>query len=147
MILAAKLALGAVGSMVLAGVWVARDGVIRVAVDEERPGREPTHFHLVVPAALVTPALHLVPQEHLRASLKEAREWMPAAQVLCEELAKLPDTELVEVRDARDHVRVRTQDGLLIVDVDNRDEHVHVAFPLRAAWKLAREIQELAPES
>jgi hypothetical protein len=146
MILAAKFALGAVGTMALAGVWVAHEGAVRVSVDQDRPGGEGHHIHLIVPASVVPPVFSLaISNEHLRRDLKHAQEWMPVAQIACEELAKLPDTELVDVRNDEEHVRVSTHDGKMYVDVDNRDEHVHVSFPLGTAEKVAREIQELGP--
>lgn len=147
MILAAKLALGAVSTVALTGVWVARDGMVRVSVDQDCPGRTPQHIHLLVPASMIPAALHFVPRNHLREPLRHAREWMPAARVLCEELAKLPDTELVEVRNDRERVHVSVRDGKLYVDVDQPDQQVHVSFPLRTAWKIAQEIQDLGPES
>jgi hypothetical protein len=148
MILLAKVALGAVGTMAVAGVWVAHEGVVRVSVDEDRTGRDGHHIHLIVPAAIVPPILELaMSSHHLRGDLNHAEEWMPVAQIACQELAKLPDTELVDVSNREEHVRISTRDGKLYVDVDNRDEHVHVSFPLGMAEKIARQIQERGPSS
>ncbi len=142
-----KLAAGTAGTMLLAGSWVVHEGAVRIAVDETPDGREPTHIHLLLPATFVPAVLHLVPTGHLQGALAQARPWMPAAEAACEELAKLPDTDLVEVRDSSEHVRIRTRSGHLVIDVDGPRDTVHVSFPLRTAWKVAREIEQIRPES
>jgi hypothetical protein len=142
-----KIALGAVGTVVLTGAWLASDGLVRVSVNEMQDAAHPTHINVIVPAALVPAALHFVPNRALREAVEKAGPWMPAAQAACEELAKLPDTELVEVHNRHENVRIATQDGRLVIDVENTRENVHVSFPLRTAWKVAREIQERGPAS
>lgn len=142
-----KIALGVGGTVVLASAWLVSDGLVRVSVNEMPEAAHPTHINVIVPAALVPAALHFVPNHALREAVERAGPWMPAAQAACEELAKLPDTELVEVRDNREHVRIRTEDGRLVIDVESPRENVHVSFPLRTAWKVAREIRERGPAS
>jgi hypothetical protein len=142
-----KLALGAAGTVVLAGAWMANEGLVRVSVYEMPDARQPKLVNVIVPATLVPAVLHFVPDSALHGALEQARPWMPAAQAACEELAKLPDTELFEVRDNGEHVRIATRDGLLVIDVVSPRETVYVSFPLRTAWKVAREIQERGPSS
>jgi hypothetical protein len=142
-----KLALGAAGTVVLAGAWMVSEGLVRVSVYEMPDARQPKHVNVIVPAALVPAVLHFVPDSALHGALEQARPWMPAAQAACEGLAKLPDTQLVEIRNSHEHVRIGTHDGRLVIDVENTRETVHVSFPLRTAWRVAREIQERGPSS
>jgi hypothetical protein len=142
-----KIALGAVGTVVFAGAWLASDGVVRVSVREMRDVPHPKHINVIVPAALVPAALHFVPTRTMREAVEKAGPWMPAAQAACEELARLPDSQLVEVHNPHESVRVATHDGRLVIDVEDNRETVHVSFPLRTAWKVAREIQERGPAS
>jgi hypothetical protein len=128
MIMMAKLGLGVVGTLAVAGAYTFHQGVIRVDVDEYREGG--SHVHLWAPAAVIPTALHFVPQREVDRAMREAREWMPTARLVARELGKLPDSTLVEVQDADEHVRVSTQDGALRIDVKDADEDVHVMVPL-----------------
>lgn len=58
-----------------------------------------------------------------------------------QELAKCPDTVLVEVKDGREHVRVEKRGGRLLVDVDSPREEVHISLPLRTVVSVIREIE------
>ena len=124
----AKLGLGLGGTIVLAAGYSFHEGVIRVSVDEHRANGE--HLHLVVPAALVPVAVRLAPQHAMEDAARQAGPWLPTVRRIAKELRKLPDAELVEVRDADEHVRIRTQDGKLLLDVESPRETVHVACPL-----------------
>jgi len=57
MMLLAKAALGLGGTIVLAGTYTMREGVIRIDIDEFRSGG--SHVHMWVPAAAVPMAMHL----------------------------------------------------------------------------------------
>jgi hypothetical protein len=59
----AKFALGIGGTLVLAGAYTFREGVIRVNVDEHTA--KGSHVHFWVPAAAVPLALHFAPKKHL----------------------------------------------------------------------------------
>src|SRR6266849_1703359 len=124
MILLAKAALGLGGTLVLAGAYTLREGVIRIDVDEYRSGG--SHVHMWVPAAAVPMAMHFVPDKHWRHASENAREAMPILHAIVKELKKYPDAEFVEVTDHNEHVRVRTHHGKLQIDVDDRNEKVHV---------------------
>jgi hypothetical protein len=139
----ANLALGVVGTIALAGAYTFHDGVMRV--DEEHSGER--HVHVWVPAAIVPMALHVVPGRHLKQALEQARPWLPTIRALTKELEKYPNAEFVDVRDRREneHVRIRTYNGKLLIDVDEPDEHVHVACPLAAIREVAEELQSKAP--
>jgi hypothetical protein len=140
--LLANLALGVVGTVVLAGAYTFHDGVMRV--DEDHDGR---HVHVWVPAAIVPMAMHVVPRQHLERAAEQARPWLPTLRALTRELEKYPNTVFVDVRDGAEgqHVLVRTQGGKLIIDVQEPGEQVHVACPLAMMRDVADELESNAP--
>ncbi len=139
----AKIALGALGTLALAGIYVAQQGLVRVSVDEQKPGGQ--HLHLLVPAAAVPLGMKFVPDRKLREAAAQAGPWMPTIRVVCEQLGRVPDTDLVEVRDAEQHVRVAKRGGLLVVDVEAPGQEVHVSFPVKMLDRVARELESHAP--
>lgn len=141
--LIAKLALGFGGSLLLAGAYSFRQGVIRVSVDEHRSGGG--HFHLVFPAAAVPMAMPFVPDRHLNHALEEAGPWLPAVHTLAKELRRYQDADFVEVTGASQHVRVRTRDGKLQIDVDSPDETVHISCPLATLDDLSSTLEARRP--
>jgi hypothetical protein len=143
MILLAKAALGLGGTLLLAGAYTMREGVIRIDVDEFRSGG--SHVHMWVPAAAVSMAMHLVPREHMRNASEQAREAMPILHALIKELKKYPDAEFVEIDDNDQHVRLRTLRGKLQIDVDVPDEKVHVLCPLSAIEDVTSQLEEHSP--
>jgi hypothetical protein len=143
MMLLAKAALGLGGTIVLAGAYTMREGVIRVDVDEYRSGG--SHVHMWVPAAAVPMAMHLVPDKHWSHASEQAREAIPILHAVVKELKKYPDTDFVEVIDHDQHVRVRTRDGKLQIDVDAPDEKVHVLCPLSTIEDVTIQLEEHGP--
>src|SRR6266851_570422 len=95
MMLLVKAALGLGGTIVLAGAYAMREGVIRIDVGEE--------------------------------------------------LKKYPDADFVEIVDFNEHVRVRTHDGKLQIDVDAPDEKVHVLCPLSTIEDVTSQLEEHSP--
>lgn len=142
MMLLAKAALGFGGTLVLAGAYTMREGVIRVDVDEYRSGG--SHVHMWVPAAAVPMAMHFVPDKHWRHASDHAREAMPILHALVKELKKYPDAEFVEVVDSNEHVRVRTHGGKLQIDVDSPNETVHVLCPLSTIEDVTIQLEDHA---
>jgi hypothetical protein len=124
----AKLALGAVGTLAVATVYTFREGTIRVDVDEHRPGG--SHVHFWVPAAAVPAALHFVPDDKLQEAADHAREALPIAIVVAEELEKYPNVEFVSVDSDEEHVKVSVRDGKVNVDVQDHNDDVHIAVPV-----------------
>jgi len=122
----AKIALGFCGTIVLAGTYTFHEGVLRVDEDHG-DGR---HVHVWVPAAIVPMALHVVPRHRIENATAHARPWLPTLRALSKELEKYPEAEFVEVRDGNQHVRIRTHDGKLLIDVTEPGENVHVVCPL-----------------
>ena len=143
MMLLAKAALTVGGTLVLAGAYTMREGVIRIDVDEYHPGG--SHLHLWVPAAAVPMALHFVPPKHLRHGCEQAREALPILHAIVKELKKYPDTEFVEIDDHGQHVRIRTQGARLQIDVDAPDEKVHVLCPLSTIEDVTIQFEEYGP--
>jgi hypothetical protein len=143
MMLLAKAAVGLGGTIVLAGAYTMREGVIRIDVDEFRSGG--SHVHMWVPAAAVPMAMHLVPDRHWRHASEQACEAMPILHAVIKELKKYPDADFVEVIDHDQHVRVRTHDGKLQVDVDTPDEKVHVLCPLSTIEDVTTQLEEHGP--
>ena len=140
--LLAKVALGCVGTLVVAGAYTFREGVVSV---QENCTRDHRHVHVWVPAAVVPMALHFVPAHYTEHAASQATPFMPTIRALAKELKKYPNAELVDVRDAEQHVRVRTQNGKLLVDVDSPEENVHVACPLATIEDVSQQLTALAP--
>ncbi len=143
MILLAKAALGLGGTLVLAGAYTMREGVIRIDVDEFRSGG--SHVHMWVPAAAIPMAMHFVPDKHWRHVSEQAREAMPILHAFVKELKKYPDAEFVQVDDGDQHVRMRTHGGRLQIDVDAPDQKVHVLCPLSTLEDVTSQLEEHGP--
>ena len=142
MLMLAKIGLGISGALAVATGYTFHEGMVRVSVDEHRADGD--HVHLVVPAALIPVAMRLAPRHSMKDAVRQAGPWLPTVQLLAEELRKFPDAELVEVRDADEHVVIQTQNGRLLVDVESPDETVHVACPLATIEHISEEISEAA---
>ncbi len=143
MILLAKAALGLGGTLVLAGAYTMREGVIRIDVDEFRSGG--SHVHMWVPAAAIPMAMHFVPAQHMRHVSEQAREAMPILHAFAKELKKYPDADFVQIDDGDQHVRMRTHGGRLQIDVDAPDQKVHVLCPLSTLEDVTSQLEERGP--
>jgi hypothetical protein len=143
MILLAKAALGLGGTIVLAGAYTMREGVIRVDVDEYRAGG--SHVHLWVPAAAVPMAMHFVPRKHMRHASEQAREALPVLHAIVKELKKFPDADFIEVVDGQQHVRIRTHQGKLQIDVTDSAGNVHLLLPLETLDDVTSQVEANAP--
>ncbi len=80
MIILAKCALALTSTIVVAGVYTFREGVIKIDVDEHRDGG--SHVHFWVPAAAVPMAMHFVPKRHFREMPAEASECLPLLRIV-----------------------------------------------------------------
>jgi hypothetical protein len=98
----------------------------------------------VVPAQLATIAAHFAPPKHFAGHQRELRALLPALKLSALELAKLPDSVLVEVRDGDEHVVVSKAGDGLSVEEDSPQEHVKVWVPLRAIYDTADVLQSRA---
>jgi hypothetical protein len=131
----AKIAMGFLVVTGMGTAYICEDGFVHVSVQESRKGGG--NLHLILPAQLGPLAAHLVPLSHLRNADRELRAALPALHITAAELAKIPDTLLVEVRDHEEHVRISKAGAGLDVDVESPGEHVHVWVPLRAIYDTA----------
>src|SRR5260370_42434073 len=100
MMLLAKTALGLGGTLVLAGAYTMREGLIRIDVDEFRSGG--SHVHMWVPAAAIPMAMHFVPSKHMRHASEQAREALPTLHAFVKEFKKYPAAESGQI-DHHDH--------------------------------------------
>ncbi|HXE75732.1 MAG TPA: hypothetical protein VNN18_08870 [Candidatus Xenobia bacterium] len=117
-----------------------RAGLVRVSVEEKRPGGE--KVKLFVPGILLTTALRLVPEKTLQDELRDARPWLPVAAALTKQLQNYPDASFVEVSNPQEQVRLSTRGGVLVVDVSSPDETVHVSVPLATLADLTAELSK-----
>lgn len=141
--LLAKLALGFCGTIFVAGAYTFHEGVMRVDEDNS-DGR---HVHVWIPAAIVPMAMHVIPDRHFEHAITQAGPWLPTLRALAKELKKYPETELVDVEEGRQRVRIRTHQGKLLIDVTEPDENVHVACPLAMIEHVASELEAKSPRA
>lgn len=128
---------------ILAGSFVLSQGMIRVSVDENRPGGE--HIHLMVPGAIVPAALAFVPASEIGRHMPvEAKRHLPVVEAALQELSKLPDCTLVEFDSENEHVRIGIRDGRVVIDVNDGEDEVHVTMPLSTARSVLRKMQRAA---
>jgi len=143
MLLIAKAALGVGVTLALSSAYVFREGVIRVDVDEARPGG--SHVHFWVPATTVSVVLHLAPRRHLEHAAAQARPYLPVLREVAKELQKYPNAELVDVRDASQRVRISVREGKLYLDEVSNTEKVHVCVPAATLADVADRLEDVAP--
>jgi hypothetical protein len=141
MLILAKVGLGITGALALTAGYTLHEGMVRVSVDEHRANGD--HVHLFVPAALIPVAMRLAPRDAMQDAARQAGPWLPTIESIAKELRKFPDAELVEVRDANEHVVIHTQNGKLLIDVESPNETVHVACPLATIEHISEEISDL----
>ena len=103
-------------------------------------------MHFWVPATVVSVGMHLMPKDQLNHTTEQVRPFLPALREVAKELEKYPNVELVDVTDARDHVRVAMEDGKLRIDAVSWDgDVVHLSVPARVLRDVADELEERAP--
>lgn len=118
-------------------------GAVRISVQEKAPGGE--HIRLIVPALLVPVGLHFIPEKELRKQSAEMRQWLPVIRAASQELERCPDATLVEVKGPDENVSIRKRGDSMVIDVDDRDETVHVSFPLRVVTTAVRRLEVSNP--
>ena len=137
-----KIAFGFLATTVAITGYIVQDGFVHVSVDES--SKDGTHLHLVVPAELATIAAHFAAPKHLEGHQTELRALLPALKLSAAELAKLPDSVLVEVRDGQQHVVISKSGDGLSVEEESPQEHVKVWVPLRAIYDTAGVLESRA---
>jgi hypothetical protein len=142
-VLLGKVALGIVGTAV-AGVGIlCSDGMIEVKVVERQP--EVHHVYVIAPAMLVPIGMHFAPRRELSRAASQIQPWMPTIRAALDQLRESGDVTLVEVKEPDEHVRVAKQGGSIVVDVEDRDDTVHVSAPLRAISNTVEQLAASAP--
>jgi hypothetical protein len=142
MMLLGKIALGTVGVALVAGMMAFSEGAITVQVNDHR--REGRNVNLFLPAAVVPVALRMVPAHHFGEIPPQARRLLPAVREAMRRAADLPDFVLVEVDSPRERVRIEKKGSRLLIHVEERNEEVFVAVPLRTLARTLREIERAA---
>jgi hypothetical protein len=143
MVVLAKVALGLGVTLALTTAYVFHEGVIRVDVDESRPGG--SHVHFWVPATAVSAgmrAARLAPQHPLEQAAEQAKPYLPVLRVLAKELRKYPNAEFVDVTDEEQHVHIATVNGKLRIDVVGDDETVHLQVPVETLMDVADRLED-----
>jgi hypothetical protein len=138
MIFLAKLGVGILGTVFVAGAALSSEGFIAVRVHEKSPDGK--NINLFVPAAAVPVALRFVPREHLAEASENVRPYLPIIDAAIPALEQSPDGVFVEVIDNDEHVLISKRGGSLVIDVNDREDVVHVSVPLRAAQSAVHEI-------
>jgi hypothetical protein len=139
--LLAKIALGFFGTVAVAGAYTFHDGVLRVD-EAQTDGR---HIHVWIPAAIVPLAMRVVPSRHFERAAEKVGPWLPTIRALTKELRMYPEAELIEVENTNEHVRIRTDNGKLLIDVTDARETVHVACPLAMIEEVSSQLEARSP--
>ena len=140
MIFLAKLGVGALGTVLVAGAALSSEGFIHVKVHEKQSGG--THLNLIVPAALVPAALHFIPADKMGNGSEQLRPYLPIIDAAIPALDESPDGVLIEVVDPGEHVRIAKHGSSIVIDVNDEQDVVHVSVPLRAAQSAIHQIAQ-----
>lgn len=142
MIVLGKVALGIAG-LAAAGVGlICSEGMIEVNVVERQP--EAHHVYVLAPAAVVPMAVHFIPSHEFGHASAKLQPWMPTIRAALDQLREVDDVTLVDVTEPGQHVVVAKKGGSVVVDVNDRDETVHVSAPIRA---ISSTIEQVAAAS
>lgn len=131
LLLAIVLATACIGltTVAFAAIAISRHGTVSVDLEEEDGGRR----SLALPGTLVETGVHLLPDEVIRDVLADAPELsrvLPAVRVACRELDDATDGVLVDIEAPDERVRIRKEDGHLVVEVDGAADDLEVRVPL-----------------
>jgi hypothetical protein len=64
---------------------------------------------------------------------------------ISKELQKYPNAELLDVRDASNHVHVSVKGGQLYLDAVSDDENIHIRCPTVTLEHVADRLEDAAP--
>lgn len=127
-----------------AGAVVYNAGAIQIQVREKHEGGE--NINLIIPAAIIPIGLAFAPDEELAQVSERMQEVLPILKAAAEELGKIPDGVLVEVRTHDEHVLIEKRGGSLVIDVDTDSEEVHVSFPIHMLLSAVRKLESVRPD-
>jgi hypothetical protein len=134
-------ALCIIGSLAIVVAAAYSMGTVTVSVHEKKPNGE--EVYLPVPAVVIPLGMRLAPAEDLADATAEVRPWLPAIKLASEELARCPDTTLVEVISPAEKVAIRKNGASIVIDTDSPEERVRVSLPLGAAYLAASQLESL----
>lgn len=127
-----------------AGAVVYNAGSIQIQVREKHEGGE--NINLIIPAAIIPVGLAFAPDEKLAEVSERMQEILPILKAAAEELEKIPDGVLVEVRNHNEHVLIEKRGGALVIDVDTDSEEVHISFPIHMLISAVRKLESVRPD-
>ena len=145
MILLGKVALGIAGAAVAGVGLICSEGMIEVNVIERQP--ETHHVYVLAPAALVPMAVHFIPGHKFGPASAELQPWMPTIRAALDQLREVDDVTLVDVTEPGQHVVVSKKGGSVMVDVNDREETVHVSAPIRAIRSTVEQVAAASHDS
>jgi hypothetical protein len=143
MLILAKVALGLGTTLAMTTAYVFHEGVIRVDVDEHRPGG--SHVHFWVPATAVSAGMRvasLVRQRPLEQAAEQMKAHVPMFRVMAKELQKYPNAEFLDVADEEQHVHIATMNGKLRIDVMGDHQTVHLQVPVETLMDIADRLED-----
>ena len=143
MILLGKVALGIVGTAVAGVGLLCSDGMVEVKVVERHP--EVHHVYVIAPAMLVPIGMRFATRRDLSHAAAQIQPWLPTIRAALDQLRETDDVILVEVKEPGEHVRVAKEGGSIVVDVEEKDETVHVSTPIRAISSTIEQLAASAP--
>jgi hypothetical protein len=130
MILLGKIVLGMAGTAFVGAGLLCSEGFVQVNVQQKRADGH--HIDVIAPAALAPFAAHCIPARNLVDASQQIRPWLPLIDTTLDALRATNNIVLVDVTEPGKHVRVSKLGGSIVIDVDDPNETVHVAVPLRA---------------
>jgi hypothetical protein len=133
----ASLALGLL--LAIAAITVYQYGILRIQV---RSGGD--NIHVICPGFIVPAAMRFVPDRAFSRVSKELDRMPPEIRSCLRELEKAPDCVLVEVKSARENVKIAKRRHMLVIDVNSPDETVHLSLPLKALDSVIGRVQTAA---
>jgi len=145
MLALAKVALGLGVTLAMTTAYVFHEGVIRVDVDESRPGG--SHVHCWAPGTAVSAGMrlaNLMPQHPLGQAAEETKPYLPVFRALAKELQKYPNAEFIDVTNEEQHVHIATRNGKLRIDVLGDGETVHLQVPVETLMDVADRLEDAA---
>jgi hypothetical protein len=123
-------------------------GTLVVDVHEKMPGGDLVHIE--IPAVLIPITMLCVPDHafiECHADDEDMRYAGPIMRAVSRELQKMPDTEIVSVETSDEFVSIIKEGNNIIVDVDTREETVHVSIPIRAMESVSKKMEKVIRNS
>lgn len=130
-------------SVMLAGALIYHTGIISVHVQTKGPDGK--NIRVMVPALLVPLGMQFIPDDKLRQAARQIQPWLPTIKAAGAELDRIPEGTLVEVLSERETVSIVKRGNSLVIDINSRDETVHVSFPIKLVLSIAKELESAAP--